>query len=362
MVSTALLATPAYAQDIAASQDPALQLESIDEKFTAPSTTSEGGRLQPAARIIGGTDKTSAQITFSTHSEGRSAPANTDFAITVTAPLSEDTGRADFLTVDGLPGQWSVGVTLSFSLIDFDGVNQKIGTRAKLLKRARQNCLVAPTNQELTAAELDTKCDLMESQVGDYLKPAELQELNVARNSVYDSLEKKSFTLINLSGTVGSQEFNHFDTGTLAKSTDRKVSYSGSIWAGFLPQLNSKFFLVGGFEAKRDYTDADKATYCPTGAPTPTVKCTTGPFGPPQEEIDYKVAGKVRYKISGAIGIEVAAAYDFHDKSWGIEAPIYFIVDKDGGLTGGIRAGYDSKEKDVQFGIFIGKSFGFLKL
>lgn len=358
----AVLAVPVSAQNITSADAARANAEQIDEGLSAPSTTSNGGRLKPAARIIGGTDDTTAQITFSTHSEGSDLPSTTDFSITLTAPLDEDTGRADFLTVDGLPSQWSVGFNLSVSLVDFDGVNQAYGRRGKLLELASTNCVRAEANQKLTANERSEKCDLMESQVGDYLSAAELQELNATRNTVYDSLEKKSFTIINLAGTVGTQEFEFFDSTTLDKSADRKVSYAGSVWFGHLPSIKSKVFLIGGFEAKRSYSNAAKATYCPTGTSGPTVKCTTGPFGPPKEETDLKVSGKVRYRLSGSVGMEISAAYDFHDKSWGIEAPLYFIVDKDGGLTGGLRAAYDSKEKDVQFGIFIGQTFGFLKL
>ncbi len=360
--SSALMAIPASAQSSSSAEKERESIEQLDEQLTAPSTTSEGGRLRPAARIVGGSDDTSAQITFSTHSEGRSSPSTTDFAITLTAPLDEDTGRADFLTVDGLPSQWSVGLSLSISLVDFDGVNQRFAQRGKLLEKALQNCLRTEAKPTLTADQLAAKCDLMESQVGDYLDPAELQDLNAARGTVYDALERKSFSVINIAGAVGTQEFEYFDSTTLGKSAERKYSYSGSIWFGHLPSIKSKVFLIGGFEAKRSFSDATKATYCPTGSATPTVKCTTGPFGPPKEETDFKISGKVRYRFSGSAGLEVSTAYDFKDKSWGVEVPVYFIVDKEGGLTGGIRAAYDSKEKDVQFGIFIGQTFGFLKL
>lgn len=341
---------------------PEKSLEAIDESFTTTSTTSDGGRLRPSARIVGGTTDTSVQITISTHSESRSLPSNSDFSLTFTAPLDEDTGRGDFLTVDGLPSQWSVGGKLSFSFLDFNGINQRIGSRSGYLQKAKQNCLVAEQNARLSEEERASKCDLMESQVGDYLNEDDLNALNNDRQAVLDDLEKRPFALVNLSANVGTQEFSFYESNTLAESKLRKYSWSGGVWVGYLPKLRSKLFLVGGFEAKKSYKDAKKATYCPTGAVTPTVKCTTGPFGPPEEEIDYKFALKARYQIGGGVGLELAGAYDAHDDSWGIELPVYFIMDKDGGLTGGIRAAYDSKEKDVQFGIFVGKTFGFLKL
>lgn len=337
------------------------------ENLRNPSTTSTGGQLQSDARLVTSTDDTSAQLTFSTHGEGKDAKSSSDFSITLTAPILSDTKRADFLTVDGLPGQWSVGLNFTQSLLNLNdnGATAPLKRRVSaLLTKATKNCKTAAANQTLTQKARESKCEgLMTSEIDDYLSPAELSELDAIYNDTYNVILDRPYTVFGLTGTIGTQKFSYFNTATLAEQSQRKVSYTVGAWVGYLPHLKSPLFFVASFERKRDYTDAEAATYCPTGATTPTVKCTTGAFGPPTAEIDTKVTAKVRYRASAdsRFGLELATSYDFHDKSWGIEVPVYLLVDKDNGLTGGLRGAYDSKADDFQFGAFVGTTFDFLK-
>jgi len=337
-------------------------LTALNKSLSNENTTSQGGRLLPAARVIASTDDTTGQITFSTHDESGTSPSTTDYAITISAPFSKKKQRADFLTVDGLPDQWSVGFTFSHSFLNFESIEQLPATRSRLIVKAGERCKVAPANRALSVAALDTKCDLMQSEASDYLDENDQRTLQAAESGIYAQLENRSFVLLNVNGTVGTQEYEYFDPATLAKQSQRKVSYEGGVWLGVLPKLKSRWFLVAGFDFKRNYNDADEATYCPASTGPAPVKCTAGAFGPPEAEIDTKLEGKIRYKFSDSIGLEVSAAYDFHDQSWGVEAPLYLISDKDNGLVGGLRTAYDSKKDDFQFGIFVGKTFDFLKI
>ena len=363
------IATPAQAQEvILTDKDKGNIAEKRAASLSNPSTTSTGGQLQSDARLVATAGDTSAQLTLSSHAKAKDAKSSSDFSITFTAPLSSDTKRADFLTVDGLPGQWSVGFKFTQSLLNLndDSATAPLKRRVSaLLSKATQTCKTAATNQALTQTARDSKCSgLMASQTGDYLSPSELTELNAIYNNTYEVILDRPYTVFGLTGTIGTQKFSYFDASTLAEQSQRKFSYTAGAWVGYLPHLKSSLFFVASFEAKRDYTKAKAATYCPTGGTTPTVKCTTGPFGPPTEEIDTKVTGKVRYRGSAdsPFGVELAATYDIHDNSWGIEFPVYLILGKDNGLIGGVRAAYDSKKDDFEFGIFVGKRFDFTGL
>ena len=359
-------AAPAQAQEVNLTETDRDNLAATRAaSLSNPSTTSTGGQLQSDARLVASAGDTSAQLTLSTHGEGKDAKSSSDLSITFTAPLSSDTKRADFLTVDGLPGQWSVGFKFTQSLLNLNDNSATAPLKRRvsaLLTTASRNCKAAAANQALTQTARESKCNgLMASQTGDYLSPAELTELNAIYNHTYEVILDRPYTVFGLTGTIGTQKFSYFDASTLAEQSQRKVSYTAGAWVGYLPHLKSSLFFVASFEAKRDYTKAKAATYCPTGGTTPTVKCTTGPFGPPTEEIDTKVTGKVRYRSSAdsPFGLEMAATYDIHDNSWGIEFPVYLILGKDNGLIGGVRAAYDSKKDDFEFGIFVGKRFDF---
>jgi len=363
LIGTAALASPALAQT--GGDSLTVAQEDLEARLDAPQMSSSGGRLRPAIRLLGSTTDSAAQITFSTHDEAPGSLSNTDFAITITAPLSKDTKRASFVTVDGLPNQLSVGFSLTTSLVDIDGAFRSPASDMKFLRKATDSCLTASANQSLSASARQDKCEGLDAASAfQYLSAEDQQEWSALRQRTYDAVMARPFSIVSLSAEVGTRKFAYFDTGTLGELSDRKVSYSAGVWFGYLPNLKSKVFLVAGFEAKRDYEAADEATYCPVGTPGPTVKCTTGPFGPPTAETDYKLAGKLRFKLGDAlpVGLEISAAYDLEDDKWGVEVPIYLLPNKDGGLVGGLRGAYDSKKDDFQFGIFIGKTFDFLKL
>lgn len=363
LVASLVCANPALAQDGREKVEEAK--EELDTRLDAPQMSSSGGRLRPAIRILGSTTDSAAQVTFSTHDESPGSFSSTDFAITITAPLSEETKEANFLTVDGLPNQLSVGLSLTHSLVDLNDVADTSAVDMKFLGIAEARCKTAEANAALSTEARDKKCaDLDAASAYPYLTPADQKEWSDQRERTYDAIKSKPFWIASVSAEAGTKKFAFFDATTLGEQSDRKVSWSAGAWIGFLPNLKSPVFFVAGFEAKRDYEAADNATYCPVGGPGPTVKCTTGAFGPPTTEIDYKISGKLRFSLGGAIpvGLEISSSYDFHDDSWGVEVPIYLLPNKDGGLVGGLRGAYDSKKDDFQFGVFIGKTFDFLKL
>lgn len=363
LIGAAACGNPALAQNGGDSLE--IAREDLEARLDTPQMSSSGGRLRPAIRVNGSTTDSAAQITLSTHHEESGSLSGTDFAFTITAPLSKNTKRANFITVDGLPNQLSAGFSLTTSLVDINDAFGSPASDMKFLRKATDSCLGAAANQSLSVAAREEKCTGLDAASAfKYLSAEDQQEWSALRQRTYDAVMAKPFSIVSISAEVGTRKFDYFDTATLGGLSGRKVSYAAGVWFGYLPNLKSRVFFVGGFEAKRDYQDADEATYCPVGTPGPTVKCTTGPFGPPSVETDYKVSGKLRFKLGDAVpvGLEISAAYDFEDDTWGVEAPIYLLPGKDGGLVGGLRGAYDSKKDDFQFGIFIGKTFDFLKL
>lgn len=340
--------------------------------ITSTTGDGSGSQLNSAFRLIASTDETDATFTLSTQGEGKDGFTDYSFSVTATAPLDEDTGRAAFITDAGLPGQLSLGLNLTMSFVktdDIDWHDDKIGA---LEIKSDQACKALPANVSLSEEKLSEACQLttpFRSREKKFLSTEDLATLGELYSGPINRLKSKSYFAVSLNGSIGTEKFEFFDPATLVSGEERKTSYSASVSFGYLPHLSSKVFLIGGFEAKRSYSAADEATYCPTGTGAP-VKCETGPFGPPVKEIDYKLKGTMRVSFNlpfgpndgTPIGIDLSGAYDFHDDTWGLTLPVYFVLDKEGSLTGGIRAAYDSKKDDFQVGVFIGKSFGFLKL
>lgn len=365
--------SPASANQLSAEQIEAIELAQENRAFATTSQTGDatGGQLSTAARLLVKSSDSEAELTLSTKGRGGKSMSNQSFAVTVTAPISKKSKRADFITDAGLPGKLSVSGSISISLVDLDDVNWHRGNIASLVMKSDQQCRLGLQGQNLTEDIIAEKCEEsvpFNNRRKFYLDRDDQALLDKYRAGNLDMLVSRPFWAFNLQGTVATEKFEYFDSGTLMASDERRTSYSFGASIGFLPRLDSHWFGAVGFESKKSHKAANEATYCPVGGATP-IKCTTGPFGPPQTEIDHKLRGTVRYAGSlrtspnGAspIGAELVAAYDFHDKTWGVQLPVYLFVDKDNSLTGGIRGAYDSKEDDFQFGIFIGKSFDFRK-
>lgn len=67
-----------------------------------------------------------------------------------------------------------------------------------------------------------------------------------------------------------------------------------------------------------------------------------------------------RKYISEHIGVAVRFDYALREKEWGVDVPIYFLQDKSGGLSGGVRLGYTSTEKEFIGSIFFGSVLGLI--
>lgn len=368
LASTAL---PAHAQDRVAD----IKSAEATARPMITSTTGDGSgsQLNSAFRLVSSTDETDATFTLSTQGEGKDGFTNFSFSVTATAPLDEDTGRAAFITDAGLPGQLSLGLNLTMSFVKTDDIVWNDDQIGALEIKSNRACKALPANVSLSEEKLIEACQLttpFRNREKKFLSSDELKSLVGYYQGPVNHLKSKPYFALSLNGTVGTEKFEFFDPTSLTPDEARKTSYSASASIGYLPHLSSKVFLIGGFEAKRSFSAPDDETYCATGGTGASVKCVTGPFAPPVMEQDYKLKGTVRVSFNlpfgpndgTPIGIDLSGAFDFHDDTWGMTLPVYFVLDKEGSLTGGIRAAYDSKKDDFQVGVFIGKSFGFLKL
>lgn len=370
--------SPAMAQQVLAIDNEAKQaIDSLkrdnDQKASSEAGDPLAGKLRPAFRIEASARGTDAKLTFSRQREGADGFSPRAFAVTLTAPISKDTERADFLTQSGLPGKLSLGFSFTASRVNLGGIDWNDEKIAGLMYKSDQNCKAANTKPDLDPDKLAEICETkvaFRNRKKLYLSEADKKQLESLYIAPVEVLKQRSLLSFNLAGTLGTEKFKFFDSITLAGQEQRKTGYSLGLSAGWLPHLHSSVFLIGGFEAKRSYTAAKSSTYCPTSGTGPTVKCTVGSFGPPTLEIDRKLIGRIRFTGDVPLGkdektpfgIELSGAYDFHDKTWGLEMPVYVFVDKEKGLTGGLRGAYDSKEDDFQLGVFIGKTFNFLEL
>jgi hypothetical protein len=165
--------------------------------------------------------------------------------------------------------------------------------------------------------------------------------------------------------SVGRNGFEFIDPATLANLTDTRVQWSArAYYSQYFLQTRTAFTLSASYE--RAYKAAKEATFCPPNPNNVVVRCTTAAGGPPVLNESLLLSAGLRHQFqSGALNgfaISPLLTYDVLDDAVGVDLPIYFIPNSDGGLSGGVRFGYRS-DRDDEFtaGIFIGAAFNILQ-
>jgi hypothetical protein len=312
VMSVALLcwAMPANAQR---TQSDATRL-GVPEATVAPDSGSSVGISPGSMRILADTDSSSVELSFS---RVRDLPSNNfgrySLGLTLTAPINKEDQQGFLITRRGLPGDFNA--ELSFSGI--------IATNG-------------------AASE-----DFTDDQAGFVEIPVILWDINAA---------------------VGVNEFSFRDPLTFTEQEVRRTPYSFSASIGYLGGSRSPF-IAAGIERRRSYKAPNQRTLCPPPAPVGTTECTRDEFGPPARNDDTSAFALIRtlnlFGLTGAnspVALEIRAAYDIEDDVFGVEMPVYMVLDDKGRFRAGVRLGWDTDDRRLAVGVFIGAAFDFLQL
>ncbi|HEX4966548.1 MAG TPA: hypothetical protein VF173_37410 [Thermoanaerobaculia bacterium] len=153
---------------------------------------------------------------------------------------------------------------------------------------------------------------------------------------------------------VGYKKFSFLEAATLNKMSDSKQPLSIEAFFGGMP-AHWNTLITGGFNYQQGFKDADSGTLCPPSSAGGPVACKTGPIGKPVSDDAELLYIELRRRI-GSVGASLKFTYDFKQDLTGVDLPISFVKDKDGNLTGGVRAGW-TKTGHWQAGIFAGTAF-----
>ncbi len=312
LTSAALLccAMPATAQQ---TESDASRLR-VPEATVASDSASSVGIAPGSMRVLADTDSSSVELSFS---RVRDLPGASfgrySLGLTLTAPINKEDQQGFLITRRGLPGDFNA----EFS---FSGI-------------------VATTS--------GSSDDFSDDQTGFVEIPVILWDLNAA---------------------VGVNDFSFRDPLTFAEQEVRRTPYSFSASIGYLGGSRSPF-IAAGIEHRRSYKAQNQRTLCPPPPPAGVIECTRDEFGPPTRNIDTTAFALVRtlnlFGLTGgnsAVALEIRAAYDIEDDVFGLEMPIYMVLDDKGRFRAGVRFGWDTDERRLAVGVFIGAAFDFLQL
>jgi hypothetical protein len=165
------------------------------------------------------------------------------------------------------------------------------------------------------------------------------------------------------SAKVSRTSYDYLTESPLANASISRTGYKFETFVGRIFG-SGRVSTIGSFSYGRSLKPGDPVQRCePNGIGT-QLGCFTGPIGPPTETNRYTLSGEIRYflPVSGVpampgIGFAPRVSYEVRSKGALFELPVFFASSKAGALNGGLRAAYNTSDRDFVFGLFVGVPF-----
>ncbi|MDB2438348.1 hypothetical protein N9W89_06500 [Hellea sp.] len=282
----------------------------------------------------------------------------TVFSLIGSTSLKKNDDRTDFITDNGLPSDYSIGGEISHIFTNFQDNFDADAEIARILKSARDECKVQFPSEKVKCSKL-TGGDLLESRFSGLTTSREKQLLTTNPNLV--NFTNANFYLVSFSGKIGEETQKYRNSMTFEEIVENKTPYSLSASLGLAPSASAVSYYAG-VSHEISYKADDKRILCNSETP---IECFNSSFAEPEKKKESTVYGLFRIQKSVSIGrqefpigIEAKIAYDFNNKVLGTEVPVYFSINKEGDLIGGVRFRWDDDDDpDISLGVFIGKKF-----
>jgi hypothetical protein len=85
--------------------------------------------------------------------------------------------------------------------------------------------------------------------------------------------------------------------------------------------------------------------------------CADAVRGAPSKRVGSVLGGELRRFFGAAIAVAPSVKHDFKSKVTAVAVPLYFLRNKEGSLTGGVRASWRSDTEALRLLVFVGTSF-----
>jgi hypothetical protein len=273
--------------------------------------------------------------------------AHNSLQFKATAALSG--GTATPVSLDGLSADSAI--ELSYNRIEFPTLdhNSLVAWFQPINDRAREQCRTNP-NHPLRVGRSDEEAEkLCTTKAGDlkYLTGADLIE---ARER------------LGLNGriwfwgggfTTARTTFDYLDEGTLAEQSVEKRSVSWNARVGVF--TNHFGFLIGSYSFVKQYDPGGAAqNICQPLDGTDATLCRDAVLGAPVEATRSVLTGEFRRFFASGIAFAPRVQRDLKKKVTLVTLPVYFIKNKEGAATGGLRLTWRSDTEATIVSVFVG--------
>ncbi len=305
--------------------------------------------------------------------------SNDTVNLIVSTPLGDGEDEAQIANLDGLAngtkltlrfGRWSAYLPRdvpSAAMAIYERAQERCRQVAASRDVVRRTALGEdPSVAAVTQADEQRQNDMNEcanpaggsqNQIATYLPSWERRYINAF---VPSDARHYGFEL-----SVNRRRFEFVDPTTIADGAERHVQWSAkAFYTQYLRESVTAVTFSAGYE--RSYKAARSAVFCPANPNNVVIRCTNASAGPPTLNEGLILSAGLRHQLADRgilrnVAIAPQVTYDVLDETVGFDLPVYFLPNADGGLTGGIRFGYQSdRDNEFSVGIFIGAAFNIL--
>ncbi len=309
-----------------------------------------------ALSVEGSQDGTTATLKFGAQANDiswlRSGTAEGHFrtaSVALSAPVDEKRGFTSPLTHDGLGDAASIELQLSeLAVPAADTASVDRGPACKEIRSGFEKA-----NPGLPFPGCSTE---LAFKVGGKTLA---EKYNAAIDAAF---ARRVINYTGVFGKLGRQSYTSYDPVSLAKSDADRTPWRAGVFHAWIGGREN-WAITAQYAHEESFKQGDAKTACLAGA-GPVLNCVSGALEPVKRvskdilslEARWAPAGVDLGVVNARLGVAPKIAYDAHNDDWAVALPVYLFGDKTG-LTGGVRADWESKNHVVVVGVFITKSF-----
>jgi hypothetical protein len=357
----ALVAVLTTSGGVHAQNPPSAGTATAEAQLTPQAPTDRAFSPFTGAQITATSDSSTATLKLTSGSNRWLKSETTDphtavadvFTLALSSPLAKGGAPTMLGTLDGLTS----ASTVQFQYSQYRVGGFRWGTPDQV--RLDQICSTAKANYE----KRNQKPFTQGCSTG-FVHTYDIADFEEYRNAFHTDKKPRPFTAFGVGGKVGYETHAYYDSTTLAKLSSNKTPMSGSAYYSWI-SANHHWAVTGEAQLQRAYKDTTAQIACPTGESKPTVTCVNGSLGPPTPFTKQLLSAELRGTLLDHVDIfgVTAVAIDpmitvdtLNSNTYGFDVPIY-LFGGSAGLTGGVRADWDSDKRSLVVGIFISKPF-----
>ena len=316
------------------------------------------GNLTKSAQVQAVKGSSSASIKYASirsFSEGDDLAVFNTLSVTGSAPLNRNGDDTTIANLDGLTN----GASIEFGFTQFRAVEKRsaktVISKVTELDAVCKNVYEARKTKEGTAVpDKNDGCD--SNLVRTYGSAEDIH----AYESIFWKLDRSGFRWL-WGGTakLGYQDYEFLTADSTTKQKRNETPWAAGIWGAVQPG-DVPWLLLLNAQYQKAFKEGDNGAVCPVPTPLGSTVCATGAINAPKEITKKLLTLEVRGRLD-ELGLSLSVTRDFEAKVTGVDLPIYFVADKDGKLTAGVKAGWRSDTKKGSLGVFVGIPFGLYK-